>query len=57
MRHEAAAGAVTAFYPGDELFLSFPFSLKYQFTFIKKLLPSSPEKEEKKKKKRTTTLI
>lgn len=41
---------VTAFYPGDELFLSFPFSLKYQFAFIKKLLPSSPEKKKKIKR-------
>lgn len=46
-RQSCCWSKVAAFYPGDELFLSFPFSLKYQFACIKKPLLSSPEEKKK----------
>lgn len=48
-RHQpvCCGSKVTAFYPGDELLLSFPFSLEYQFAFIKKS-PYPPLQEKKK---------
>lgn len=39
---------VAAFYPGSELLLSFPFSLEYQFAFIKKALTLLSRKKKKK---------
>lgn len=48
-RHQpvCCGSKVTAFYPGDELLLSFPFSLEYQFAFIKKALTLLSRKKKK----------